>query len=107
MESQQTSIEVTWTFIPEIFLMLQGTHGTGKTGKMAKKYPCQGKHREFGNFVKTQGKNREFGLNTGNFVSSSCKCSDSKSKAYCYSCHKKILFFFQKLDRSAKSVLCM
>ena len=33
----------------------QGTHGTGKTGKMAKNIPCQGKHREFGNFVKTQG----------------------------------------------------
>ena len=33
----------------------QGTHGTGKTGKMAKKNPCQGKRREFGHFVKTQG----------------------------------------------------
>ena len=34
----------------------QGTHGTGKTGKMVKKKnPCQGKHREFGNFAKTQG----------------------------------------------------
>ena len=52
----------------------QGSHGTGKTG-MAKKNPCQGKHREFGNFVKTQGKR--------NFVSSSCKCSDCKSKGYC------------------------
>ena len=63
--------------------------------------PCQGKNREFENVVKTQGilsKHRE---NTGNFVSSSCKCSDSKSKGYCDS------FFFQKLDRSAKSVLCM
>ena len=47
---------------------LHGTHGTWKTGKMAKKNPYQGKHREFGNFVKTQGilsthreKNREFG----------------------------------------------
>ena len=35
--------------------MYQGTHCTGKTGKMAKKNPCQGKHREIGNFVKTQG----------------------------------------------------
>ena len=35
--------------------LLQGTHATGKTGKMAKKNPCQGKHREFGNFAKTQG----------------------------------------------------
>ena len=32
---------------------------------MAKNIPCQGKHREFGNFVKTQGKHREFYLNTG------------------------------------------
>ena len=33
----------------------QGTHGTGKTGKMAQKIPCQGKRREFGYFVKTRG----------------------------------------------------
>ena len=33
----------------------QGTHTTGKTGKMAEKIPCQGKHREFGNFAITQG----------------------------------------------------
>ena len=43
----------------------QGTHATGKTGKMARKIPCQGKHREFGNFIKTRGKLREFCLNTG------------------------------------------
>ena len=40
----------------------RGTHCTGKTGKMDPKIPCQGKHREFGNFAKTQGKDREFGL---------------------------------------------
>ena len=34
---------------------VQGTHGTGKTGKMTQNIPCQGKHREFGNFAKTQG----------------------------------------------------
>ena len=27
----------------------------GKQGKLPKKNPCQGKHREFGNFAKTQG----------------------------------------------------
>ena len=32
-----------------------GTHCTGKTGKMIKKNPCRGKHREFGNFAKIQG----------------------------------------------------
>ena len=36
-------------------IAMQGTHGTGKTGKMARKIPCQGKRREFGNFSKTQG----------------------------------------------------
>ena len=33
----------------------QDTHATGKTVKMAPKNPCQGKHKEFGNFAKTQG----------------------------------------------------
>ena len=33
----------------------KGPHVTGKTGKMAKKNPCQGKHRDFGTFAKTQG----------------------------------------------------
>ena len=53
---------------PDMSCKRQGTHGTGKirkTGEMAKKYPCQGKHREFENFVKTQGKHREFCQNTG------------------------------------------
>ena len=34
---------------------LQGTHCTGKTGKMANKNPCQGNHKEFENVAKTQG----------------------------------------------------
>ena len=34
---------------------MEGTHGTGKTGEMAQKNPCQGRHREFGSFAKTQG----------------------------------------------------
>ena len=45
-------------------------------------------------------KHRRFCLNTGktqgilpNFVSSSCQCSDSKSKGYCDSGRKKNLFF--------------
>ena len=41
--------------------ILQGTHGTGKAGKMGKQNPCPEKHREFGNFAKTLRKNREFG----------------------------------------------
>ena len=86
---------------------LQATHGTGKTGKMAKKNPCQGKHREFGNFIKTQGilsKHRE---NTGNFISSSCKCSDSIKVKDIAIVAAKVSIFFQKLHRSTKSVLCM
>ena len=39
---------------------LQGSHCTGKTGKIVKSNSRQGKHREFENFGKTQGKLREF-----------------------------------------------
>ena len=74
----------------------QGTHGTGKTGKMPKKNPCQGKHREFGNFVKTQGILLAQVVNT-----LILKVKDIAIVA------AKKSFFFQKLDRSAKSVLCM
>ena len=72
-------------------VLLQGTHGTGKTGKMASKKYLSGKTQGIWKFVK----HREFCLNTGkrgNFVSSSCKCSDSKSKGYCDSCRKKSIF---------------
>ena len=58
------------------------------------------------NTGKTQGilsKHRE---NTGNFVCSSSKFPDAKGKGYCDIC-AKISIFFQKLDRSAKSVFCM
>ena len=41
---------------------MQGTHSTGKTGKMANKNTCEGKHREFGKFVKTHRKLKEYGL---------------------------------------------
>ena len=68
--------------------------------KMAKKNPCQGKHREFGNFAKTQGKHREFCFSQ--VVNSLMpKVKDVVIFA------AKISIFFQKLDRSAKSVLCM
>ena len=75
---------------------MQGTHGTGKTGKMAEKIPCQGKHREFGSFVKTQG-----------------ICLDKvvnalilKVKDIAIFAAKKT-FFYQKLERSVKSVSCL
>ena len=38
----------------------QGSHCTGKTGKIVKSNSRQGKHREFENFGKRQGKHREF-----------------------------------------------
>ena len=60
----------------------QGTHGTGKTRKMGGKNPCQGKHREFGNFAKTQ-----------NFVCSSCTFPDSKGIGYCDICRGNFHFF--------------
>ena len=53
---------------------------------------CQGKHREFGNFVKAQGKQgilSKHRVNTGNGFCSSGKCSDSKSKGHCDICRKK------------------
>ena len=38
----------------------QGSHCTGKTGKIVKSNSRQGKYGEFENFGKTQGKHREF-----------------------------------------------
>ena len=40
---------------------VQGTHGTGKTGKMTKKNPCQGNTGK----LEILSKHREFCLNTG------------------------------------------
>ena len=73
----------------------QNTQGTHCIGKMAKEIPCQGKHREFGNFAKTQGKHREF-----------CFLKTQKVKDIAIFA-AEISIFFQKLDKSAKSVLCM
>ena len=72
--------------------IIQGTHGTGKMGQ---KIPCQGKHREFGNFVKTL-----------NCFAQVVNALILKVKDIAIFAAKKI-FIFQKLDRSAKSVLCM
>ena len=63
----------------------QGTHCTGKKGKMTKRKSLSGK----------------FCQNTGNFVWSSCKFPDSKDIAIFVA---KISIFFLKLDRSGKSV---
>ena len=99
-----------WAYTSSLDHFPHGTHGTGKTGKMTKKKnSCQGKHREFGIFVKTQGilsKHREntgnFVLtqgilskhreNKGNFVCSSCKFLGSKSKGYCDICCENFHF---------------
>ena len=58
----------------------------GKQGKWTKKIPV----RENTGNLEILSKHREFCLNTGNFVSSSCKCSDSKSKGYWDSCCNRI-----------------
>ena len=59
----------------------QGTHYTGKTGKMVKKNPCQGKHREIGNSAKTQGIW---------FAE-----VDSKGKRYFYICRENSQIYFE------------
>ena len=84
----------------------QGTHGTGKTGKMAKKDPCQRKHRVFGNFVKTQGILSKHRVNTGNLLAQVVNVLILKVKDIAIVAAKKSIFS-QKLDRSAKSVLSM
>ena len=76
---------------------------------MAKKIPCQGKHREFGYFVKTQGKHREFFQNTGKtqgiLLAQVVNALILKVKDVAIFAAQKKSIFFQKLDRSAKSVL--
>ena len=77
----------------------QGIHCTGKigkTGKMAKRIPCHGKHREFGNFANTQG------IWFAEVVNSLILQVKDISKFAA-----AISTFFSKLDKSAKSVLCM
>ena len=49
-----------YTFVDIMDFKVSYTYSV--SGKMAKEIPCQGKHREFGNFAKTLGKHREFGL---------------------------------------------
>ena len=66
----------------------------GKQGKWQKEFPVRENTWNF----EILSKHREFCLNTGktgNFVSSSCKCSDSKSKGHCDSCRKKNIFFLE------------
>ena len=63
---------------------------------MAKKVPCQGKHREFGNFAKTQ--EILFAQVVNSLIQ---KVKDISIFA------AKISNFLGKLDKSAKIVLCM
>ena len=66
---------------------------------MAKIIPCQGKDREFGNFVKTQGKDREFCLNTqGILLAQVVNVLILKVKDIAIVATKKSSFFFQKLE---------
>ena len=74
----------------------QGPHCTGKTGKMAQKITCQGKHKECGNFAKTQE------IWFAQIVNSLILTVKDISKIAAKSSNS-----FFKLDKSAKSVLCM
>ena len=59
---------------------MAGSHGTGKMGK---KIPCQGKHRELGHFAKTQG---IFVCLSPNFI-------DFEDQGYCSICREIHQFF--------------
>ena len=72
--------------------MNQSTHCTGKTGKMAKKKSCNGKHREFGNVVKTNVKTQ--GILFAQVINSLIL---KDSKEYCDIC-RNFFLFFQKPD---------
>ena len=78
--------------------MAQGKQG--KQGKWIKKNPCQGKHREFGNFCQNIGKTQ------GILLAQVINAMILKVKDIAIFAAKKSIFF-QKLDRSANSVLCM
>ena len=79
-----------------VFVLKGANITTGKTGKMAQQIPCQGKHREFGNFAKTQG------IWFAQVVNSlTLRLKDISIFA------AKISIFFANTDKSAKSVLCM
>ena len=80
----------------------------GKQGKWQKKFPAREytgnleilpKHREFGNFAKTQGKQGIWFAQVVNSLILKLKHNSIFAP--------KISIFFFKLDKSAKSVLCM
>ena len=58
--------------------------------------PCQGKYREFVILGKTQG----------TWFAQLCKFPDNKGKRYFDICHENFQIIL-RLDKSAKSVLCM
>ena len=83
-----------------IFSLIQGTHGTGKTGKMTTKKSLSGKTQGIWKFCQNTGKTQ--GILFGQVVNSLIlKVLDIAIFA------TKISIFFPKLDRSGKSVLCM
>ena len=81
-------------------------------GRVRSGYPLHRENRENGqkkSVIENTGnleilpKHRE---NTGNLVCSSCKFPYSNGKRYFYICRENFNFFL-KLEKSAKSVLCM
>ena len=78
----------------------QGTHSTGKTGKMAKKNALSGKTQGIWKFCLNTGKTQ------GILLAQIVNVLILKVKDIAIVTSKKSILF-QKLDRSAKSVLCM
>ena len=78
----------------------QGTHGTGKTGKIAKKKSLSGKTQGIWKFCLNTGKTQ------GILLAQVVNVLFLKVRDIAIVAAKKSIFF-QELDRSAKSVLCM
>ena len=104
-----------WTFILTSILtwsliIVAGYPRHRENRQNGQKNPCQGKHREFRNSIKIQGKHGEFCLNTGKtlgiLLAQVVNVLILKVKDIAIVAAKKSISF-QKLDRSAKSVLCM
>ena len=73
---------------------VEGTHCTGKVGKMAKKNPC---HREYRNFAKTQG------IWFAQVVSSLILL---KGKIYLNICHENFHFFKSRISLPSQFCVC-
>ena len=66
VESERLSFQLHQCFLwVHRVVLVQGGHGTGKTGNLAVNFARQGKHREFSKFIFLH---RENGANTGKIL---------------------------------------